>query len=125
MRTITVYDPAMCCSSGVCGPDVQPRLPQFAGDLDWLKRQGIAVERLNLAREPERFLQDPPVKALLETEPEGSLPAIVVSGELKSQGRYPSRAELAAMAGVAMATDTGNLSPPTTATACCAKCDCC
>lgn len=87
MRTITVYDPAMCCSSGDCGPDVDPRLPQFSGDLDWLKRQGVVVERLNLAREPERFLANPAAEALLETGADSELPAIVMDGELKSQGR--------------------------------------
>ena len=103
MHAITVHDPAMCCSSGVCGPDVDPRLPQFAGDLDWLKRQGVSVERLNLAREPERFLENRAVKALLESGGDRELPAIVVDGAVASQGRYPCRDELAALVGIGAA----------------------
>ncbi len=33
MTTIEVFDPAMCCSTGVCGPQVDPDLARFAADL--------------------------------------------------------------------------------------------
>ena len=101
MTSITVYDPAMCCSTGVCGPEVDPRLAQFAGDLDWLKRQGVEVERINLSREPHRFLENSAIKALLESGGDRDLPAVVIGGEIKSHGRYPSRDELAILVGVA------------------------
>jgi len=56
MKTkIEVYDPPMCCSSGVCGPSVAPALPRFAGDLKWLKAQGVEVARHNLAQQPLAF----------------------------------------------------------------------
>lgn len=100
MSAITVYDPAMCCSTGVCGPEVDPRLAQFAGDLDWLKRQGVEVERINLSQEPQRFLDNPAIKALLEHGGDRDLPAIVIGGEVKSHGRFPSRDELASLAGL-------------------------
>lgn len=50
--TIRVFDPAMCCSTGVCGPSVEPDLARFAADLAWLQAQGITVERYNLSSEP-------------------------------------------------------------------------
>jgi hypothetical protein len=31
--TIRVFDPAMCCSTGVCGPSIDPELTRFAGDV--------------------------------------------------------------------------------------------
>jgi hypothetical protein len=31
--TIDVYDPAMCCNTGVCGPDVDDFLADFANDV--------------------------------------------------------------------------------------------
>ena len=46
MTKLAVYDPPMCCSTGVCGPAVDPVLPRVTADLDWLKRQGVEVERL-------------------------------------------------------------------------------
>jgi len=101
MSAVTVYDPATCSSTGVCGPEADPLLVQFAGDLAWLKRQGVEVERINLSQEPERFLGNPAIRALLETGGDRDLPAIVVGGEVKSHGRFPSRDELASLAGVA------------------------
>lgn len=100
MTTLTVYDPPMCCSTGVCGPEVDPRLPRFAGDLEWLKSQGVEVRRFNLAQEPARFVENAAVKAILDRSGGDELPAIVVGDRLVANGRYPGRDELAALAGV-------------------------
>ncbi len=101
MTTIHVFDPAMCCSTGICGPSVDPRLAHFAADLDWLKTQGMSVERFNLAQQPAAFAEDELVRAALAVEGEACLPLVKVDGEVKSRGVYPSRAELAAWVGVA------------------------
>jgi hypothetical protein len=50
MPKLEIYDPPMCCSSGVCGPSVDPVLPRFAADLDWISQRGVAVERYNLSQ---------------------------------------------------------------------------
>jgi Arsenical resistance operon protein ArsD len=97
MRTLTVYDPPMCCATGVCGPEVDPKLARFAGDLDWLKAQGVKVERINLAQEPGRFAENRAVKAVLDRSGGDELPAILVGDELVATGRYPGRHELAAV----------------------------
>jgi len=100
MTSVHVFDPAMCCSTGICGPAVDPQLVRFAADLDWLKAQGVAVERFNLAQQPAAFAADAAVKAALETKGEAGLPLVKVNGEVKSSGGFPSRDELAAWAGV-------------------------
>jgi AhpD family alkylhydroperoxidase len=110
MQTVTVYDPPMCCSTGVCGPEVDPRLAQFAGDLDWLKDQGIKVERINLAQEPGRFVENATVKAILDRSGGDDLPAIVVGNALVANGRYPSRDELASFAGLSAKAAAAKLS---------------
>ncbi len=99
MDKIQVFDPAMCCNTGVCGPEVDPSLVTFAADLEWLKAQGIQVERINLAQQPQRFAQHDAIRQLLETQGETALPAIVVNGEIKQCGNYPSREQLAEWAG--------------------------
>ena len=96
MITVRVFDPAMCCSTGICGPAVDPRLARFAADLEWLKGQGVSVERFNLAQQPGAFAEDEVVRSTLETKGEAGLPLVRVDGEVKSSGGYPSRAELAA-----------------------------
>ncbi|MDZ7779962.1 MAG: arsenite efflux transporter metallochaperone ArsD [Gemmatimonadota bacterium] len=100
MPTVTIYDPPMCCSTGVCGPEVDPKLVQFAGDLDWLKARGVEVRRVNLAQEPDRFVANPTVKAILDRSGDDELPVVVVGDELMASGRYPSRDELAESTGV-------------------------
>lgn len=100
MQTMTVYDPPMCCSTGVCGPEVDPKLARFAGDLDWLKARGVRVERINLAQEPGRFVENAAVKAILDRSGGDDLPAIVVGNTLVATGRYPGREELASFVGL-------------------------
>lgn len=94
MTTIQVFDPPMCCSTGVCGPSVDPALATFVADLGWLSKQGVVVERHNLSQEPGAFTETDLVRALLTERGDEALPAIVVDGALRCAGRYPSRAEL-------------------------------
>ena len=92
---LEVYDPAMCCSTGVCGPDVDPRLVQFAADAQWLAAQGIEVRRYNLSQEPGAFMSSALVRRTLQTEGVGCLPLGVVAGEIVFRGGYPARDALA------------------------------
>ena len=100
MTAVRVFDPAMCCSTGICGPAIDPELARFAADLDWLKAQGVAVERFNLAQQPGAFAEDAEVKVALGARGEASLPLVKVNGEVKSSGVYPTRDTLAAWAGL-------------------------
>ncbi len=102
MTTLTVYDPAMCCATGICGADVDQRLVDFAADLDWLKSEGVKVKRINISNEPMEFATNPKVKAVLDSDGVEGLPVILINGDVNSQGRFPNRAELAGWAGVAL-----------------------
>jgi len=95
MTTITIYDPAMCCSTGICGADVDQTLVTFAADLDWLKSRGVTVRRINLGQEPGEFTAHKEINALMQATGGDDLPAILVNGELVAKARYPSREELA------------------------------
>jgi hypothetical protein len=97
---VRVFDPAMCCSTGVCGPSVDPRLARFSADLDWLKSRGVSVERFNLAQQPAAFVEHAPVKQALDDTGEAALPLILVNGAVRSAGTYPTREQLAEWAGV-------------------------
>jgi len=92
MKSLQVYDPAMCCSTGVCGPDVDPVLAAIAGCLHQLKERGVHVERYNLAQQPIAFAQNARVKDLLQKEGIGALPLVFVNGELAFKGSYPDEA---------------------------------
>jgi hypothetical protein len=92
---LDVFDPAMCCTTGVCGPDLDPRLVQFAADAQWLTARGITVRRYNLSREPTAFSGDPLVRRTLQAEGIGCLPLGIAEGAVIFRGGYPDRATLA------------------------------
>jgi len=89
MKSLRVYDPAMCCSTGVCGPDIDPILPQVAGFLHHLKELGVAVERFNLSQQPMAFVESAEVKAILQSEGVEALPLLFIDGKLALKGAYP------------------------------------
>ena len=100
MTRIDVFDPPMCCSSGVCGPGVDPLLAAFAADVDWLTSQGVSVTRHNLAQEPQAFVTNPLVQEALQRDGDACLPLVLVNGEVAGTGAYPRREELARLAGL-------------------------
>ena len=116
MTTLTVYDPAMCCSTGICGAEVDQKLVNFAADLDWLKSEGISVTRINLSQEPAEFAANKQVSDVLQNSGVEGLPVILIDGEMQSSGRYPARAELAGWVNVTCEPDT---SEPPKSTGCC------
>jgi hypothetical protein len=111
--TIRVFDPAMCCSTGVCGPGVDPELARFASDVDWLQKQGVKVERFNLSQQPGAFAETVVVKHALERGTD-VLPLVLVNDRIAVEGSYPSRETLAALAGVVVT----KLAPAPTASCC-------
>lgn len=115
MSILRVFEPAMCCSTGVCGPTVDPDLARFAADLDWLKKQGVTVERYNLSQQPGAFATYAPVKDALTVRGNECLPLVVVDGRIATEGSYPSRETLAALAGV----EVRKLGVVTAASSCC------
>ncbi|EMI15260.1 Arsenical resistance operon trans-acting repressor ArsD [Rhodopirellula maiorica SM1] len=101
MKSVEVFDKPMCCSTGVCGPDVDPVLPKFAADLDWLKGQGHQVERYNLAQQPQAFIDNKSIHQLISTAGTDCLPVVMVDGQIVSQAAYPSREDFAGWVGAA------------------------
>jgi hypothetical protein len=92
---IAIYDPAMCCSTGVCGPSVDPSLLAIARDLRWFETQGVIVERYGLSQEPDAFVRQPKLTGLMHAFGDKALPATLINGEVLAYGRYPSRDEIA------------------------------
>jgi Arsenical resistance operon protein ArsD len=120
MKKLQVFDPALCCSSGVCGTDVDQSLVNFAADADWAKQNGVQIERFNLAQQPMAFAENLTVKGFLERSGQEALPLILLDGEVALAGRYPNRAELARWTGVALADSEAK-----PAGGCCSGSKCC
>ncbi|MBZ0185232.1 MAG: arsenite efflux transporter metallochaperone ArsD [Candidatus Obscuribacterales bacterium] len=104
---IQIFDPPMCCSTGICGPGVDPALVEFTADLDWLKHQGIAVERYNLSQQTQAFVNNATVSDALKKDGNDCLPLILVEGKIVIKGAYPKRDKLAELAGL----EISNIAP--------------
>lgn len=119
MSTLQIFDPALCCSSGVCGQDVDAAVVQASADIDWARAAGAQVERFNLARQPTAFAQNEAVRGFLERSGQDALPITVLEGQVVLAGRYPTRRQLAQWLQV----DPGLAGAP--AASCCGGGTCC
>ena len=124
MTSIQVFDPAMCCNTGVCGVNVDQALVTFAADAEWAGQQGVSIERFNLAQQPMAFAENAVVKGLLERAGQNALPVVLVDGALVLAGRYPTREDLARWTGLALETKAAS-EPAPAAGGCCSGGRCC
>lgn len=98
MKKLEIFDPALCCSTGVCGPSPDARLTAFASVVSNLKNS-VEVNRYNLAQEPGAFAGNPVVKQVLQEEGPKALPVILIDGKLVMKGIYPTGDQLAQLLG--------------------------
>jgi hypothetical protein len=94
MKKMIIFDPAMCCSTGVCGPSVNKELLRVATVLNSLKNKGILIERYNLANNPQIFVDNKIINEILNTKGVENLPVTMVDGVVVKEGSYPTNEEL-------------------------------
>lgn len=95
MKTIKIYDPALCCPTGLCGPNINTELMRISVVLETLKRKGIIVERFNLRDNPQVYVDNKIINELLMKEGAEQLPATTVDGEIVVKGLYPTNKQIA------------------------------
>ena len=100
MSKMVIYDPAMCCSTGVCGPSIDPDLLRVSTVIDNLKNAGVIVERLNLSSNPQAFIQCQAVSEALNRDGADVLPITMVDEEIVKTGKYPTNEEFAHWLGI-------------------------
>jgi len=93
MSKLEVFEPAMCCATGVCGVDVDPTLVQFSADLQWLAEHGVDVVRHDLGHDAAAFAANPEVVREMHAGMD-RLPIATVDSRIICTGVYPSRAQL-------------------------------
>jgi hypothetical protein len=97
VRQIELYETAMCCETGVCGPSVDEQLITIREDLRWAEGQGASVARHNLTSDPDAFVANRKVTGLMQAFGEKALPVLVIDGEIAAHGHYPNRDEIASL----------------------------
>lgn len=93
MKKMTIYDPAMCCPTGICGPSVDKNLLRVATVIKRLEKKGVAVQRYNLSSDPQAFVENQKVNELLMKEGPDILPITIVDGEVVKTKEYPTNEE--------------------------------
>lgn len=101
MKTLKIYDPAMCCPTGVCGTDVDTKLVQLASFLTTLDKTKFEVSRYGLTIEPAQYVENKEVSRILNEEGVDSLPLFFIDDELVFSKEYPSVPQLSAKLGLA------------------------
>jgi len=94
MKKIEIYEPSLCCPTGVCGPAPDPELAALQDTVLKLKKEGIEIERIAINQQPQRFMSNPIVAEHLRKEGNAALPLTLIDGTLFVKGRYPKYDEL-------------------------------
>lgn len=93
MKTMKIFEPAMCCPTGLCGVGVDPELLRISTTLNALKQNGVEVQRFNLSNAPAEFIRNKPVTEYLQKFGPDKLPVVLVDDFIVIAGRYPTNEE--------------------------------
>ena len=102
MKKVQIFEPAMCCSTGLCGVGVDPELLRISTVLNALKNNGITVDRFNLNSAPMEFVNNKTVNRFIRSKGVSGLPITLVEGEIVISGRYPTNEELVKILNVSL-----------------------
>ncbi len=94
---MVVYEGAMCCSTGVCGPEPDRELIEFSETLKRLQgeyKDELAITRASLSFNVPLFIANKEVANLLRAKGVASLPLMTIDGEIVSKQKYLSYVEL-------------------------------
>lgn len=100
MKKIEIFDPAMCCPTGLCGTNISTELMRIAVVIETLKKQGIMVTRHNLRDEPQVYVTNQVVNDYLQKYGAEALPITLVDGEVAVSKTYPTTRQMSEWSGV-------------------------
>ncbi len=94
---VNIYDPEMCCTTGVCGPSTDPEMLRVARLVARLTREGHQVVRHMLSQDAKAFASAPQVYQQLLAHGPNALPIVTVDNMVCTMGRYPELEDIRAM----------------------------
>lgn len=100
MKKMQIFEPAMCCSTGLCGVGVDQELLRISTVLNTLEKSGIKIERFNLTSAPQAFVTNKIVNNYIKDKGVDGLPVVVFDGKILITGRYPSNDEFIKLFGI-------------------------
>lgn len=94
MKTLQIFEPAMCCDTGLCGPSLDPELFRISTVINTLKKRGIIIQRYNLSQSPQEFVHNQTVNKFIMHSGIEELPLTLLNGEIIKTKTYPSNQEI-------------------------------
>jgi disulfide oxidoreductase YuzD len=93
---LIVYEGAMCCASGVCGPEPDRELIEFNETLKKLTREfdGLKITRASLTFNALLFSVNKEVLQLVKENGQEILPITTINGEIVAKQKYLKYSEL-------------------------------
>ncbi|WP_394237441.1 arsenite efflux transporter metallochaperone ArsD [Niallia oryzisoli] len=95
MTKVEIFDPAMCCSTGVCGPSVDPELTRVASAVYSLEKKGFNIKRYQLTSDPDKFAENAEITRIFQEKGPDALPVVLVNDKAVKVGSYPTNEEFA------------------------------
>lgn len=111
MNKMIIYEPAMCCSTGLCGVGVDPELLRISTVLNSLHKAGVTIERFNLTNNPMEFITNTDINKLLTDKGVEVLPVTLVNGKVVKTAAYPTTKEILKLLDLPENTLSGEKSP--------------
>lgn len=93
MKKMKIFEPAMCCSTGICGVGVDSELLRISTVLNTLEKHGVKVERFNLSNSPQEFITNKLINDFINSKGVDELPVVIVDDDIVITGRYPTNKE--------------------------------
>jgi hypothetical protein len=94
---VEVFDPPMCCPTGLCGPTLDQTLLDVSEMILTLQAEGLTIARYQMTGQPQAFLSNPEVMRLVREQQMAALPITTVRGQVVKVGAYPTLAEVKAL----------------------------
>lgn len=91
---VEVFDPPLCCPTGLCGPVLDTTLLDLGEAIVALQSEGHAVTRHIMTTDPQAFLRNREVYEAIRARQLEVLPITVVRGRIVKTGAYPTLDEL-------------------------------
>lgn len=127
MKKMLLFEPAMCCATGICGVGVDSELLRISTVLESLNKKGLEIIRYNLSNAPMEFVNRPYIQSELRTHGVDILPLTVIDEQIKISSRYPTNDEIISLLGLNtnILNEPGKISLSLSTNECCCDSNCC
>ena len=94
VATVEIFEPPMCCPTGLCGPVQDQTLLDLLETVRSLESSGVKISRYQPNTNPTAFTNHAEVMTAIRARSTAALPITVVNGRVVKSGTYASLEEI-------------------------------